>query len=691
MEDSPYIRWSRAFESETKRAPSTGRTLGTLRYAPVYFPGDVEPDTSVPGFFPYGRGARASMYGGRPWTLRQYAGFSTAEESNAFYRASLAKGQRGLSVAFDLPTHRGYDSDHERARGDVGKAGVAVDSVEDMKRLFHQIDLGAVSVSMTMNGAVLPVLAAYLVAAEEQGVALATLQGTIQNDILKEFLVRNTYIYPPDASMRITTDVISFCSAHMPRFNPISISGYHLQEAGASAELELAYSLANGLEYVKSAVESGLDVDQFAPRLSFFFGVGMDFFLEVSKLRAARILWARLIARRFGAKNPDSLRLRMHCQTSGVSLTAQRPINNTVRTAVEAMAAVLGGTQSLHTNAYDEALALPSDEAASVARDTQLILREETDLTHVVDPLAGCYLVEDLTAQLVAQTESLLSEIEAQGGMVAALARGGPQARIARSAAERQSEMDRGTRRLVGVNCYRDEAEEAQVEVRFVENEAVLKTQVAALESLRRKRDQAAVQHSLERLRQAARDESQNLLAASFECMKMRATVGEVSAALEQIYGRYRGEMALSAGVYGAKMGDDERFRSLTERVALFTERNGRRPRVLVAKLGLDGHDRGAKVVASGFADAGFDVDLGSLFQTPREVALAAVESDVHIIGVSSHAGVHCRLVPELIHELRELDAGHMLLVLGGIIPKGEHEHLMRQGVAHIFEPGVRR
>ncbi len=680
--------WRAIAEKETKGPVSPHLSPGGVEYQPVYLGEQVRGDDSTPGAFPYVRGVRASMYLGRPWTVRQYAGFSTAEESNAFYKQCLSQGQRGLSVAFDLPTHRGYDSDHPRARGDVGKAGVAVDSVQDMLILFDGIKLDEVSVSMTMNGAVLPILAAYIVAAEERGAARRELRGTIQNDILKEFLVRNTYIYPPLPSMRIVRDIITFCSKELPLFNPISISGYHLQEAGASEDLELAYTLANGLEYVKQAIDSGLDVDQFAPRLSFFFGIGMDFFLEVAKLRAARHIWAKLMRERFAPKDPNSLRLRMHCQTSGVSLTAQRPHNNIVRTTVEAMAAILGGTQSLHTNAFDEALALPTEQSAQVARDTQLILRDETDLAKVVDPLAGCYLVEDLTHQLTTRVEAMIAEIERNGGMVQAIENGIPQAEIAKAAAVRQAQLDSGSRPVIGVNRHVDETS-ADVEVRIIEDEGVVRTQKDRLEGLRKSRDEPSVAAALEQLRGAARDEKANLLEVTVECMRRRATVGEVSLALEDVFGRHVTSANVVSGVYGGAMAKEEDWEGLRGRVAAFASERGRRPRLLVAKVGMDGHDRGAKVVASGFADAGFDVELGPLFQSPAEVARAAVDGDVHVVGISTHAGGHRVLVSDLMDELARAGGRDIVVVCGGIIPKSDHPALLQAGVAAVFEPGI--
>lgn len=643
---------------------------------------------SLPGEFPFVRGPYASMYTSRPWTVRQYAGFSTAEETNAFFRQALASGQTGLSVAFDLATHRGYDSDHPRVRGDVGKAGVAIDSVEDMKELFAGIDLGAVSVSMTMNGAVLPVLAAFIVTAEEQNVKEEALRGTIQNDILKEFLVRNTFIYPPEPSLRIVGDVIEHLSAHAPKFNSISISGYHLQEAGATAELELGYTLANGLEYVRSALSRGLAIDDFAPRLSFFFGIGMSFFVEVAKLRAARLLWAELLKERFSPKNPASLKLRTHCQTSGVSLTAQEPFNNVIRTALEALAAVLGGTQSLHTNAFDEALALPSDVAARVARNTQLILAHETGIRDVVDPLGGSYYVESLTAKLAEQARAVIAEIDEAGGMARAIASGLPKRRIEEAAARRQARLDRGDEVIVGVNAFRAETE-TPIDVRFVDNQKVRERQLARLAELKRTRDNTAVTRALAALESAASFGTGNLLALSIEAMRARATVGEVSEALARVFGRYEPALPTVRGVYAAGMVSDERFAQLLERVERFARAAGRRPRLLVGKLGQDGHDRGARVIAAGFADAGFDVDVAPLFQTPEEVARQALDNDVHVVGISTQAGGHLTLVPELIQALRAANAGDILVVCGGVIPPQDHRALLDAGVSAIFGPGT--
>ncbi|RYZ07837.1 MAG: methylmalonyl-CoA mutase [Myxococcales bacterium] len=641
---------------------------------------------ALPGQYPYVRGLRASMYGGRPWTIRQYAGFSTAEESNAFYKEALAGGQKGLSVAFDLPTHRGYDSDDERARGDVGKAGVAVDTVEDMRRLFEGIPLDAVSVSMTMNGAVLPVLAAYLVAAEEQGVSQRQLSGTIQNDILKEFLVRNTYIYPPEPSLRITTDVIQFASAALPKFNPISISGYHLHEAGATAALELGLTLADALEYVRAVVERGLGIDQFAPRLSFFFAIGMDFFSEIAKLRAARLLWATLLRERYAPKDPRSLELRTHCQTSGISLSAQDPLNNVVRTAFEALSAVLGGTQSLHTNAFDEALALPSDASARVARATQLVLQHETGVPGVVDPLAGSYFIERLTHDLAAQARAVLGQVEEAGGMVRAIQSGLAQRLIETAAAERQARVDRGQDVIVGVNRFQAEPQPA-LSLRRIDSGRVRELQTARLAEVKRSRNQAEVERALAELAEAAR-RGLNLMPPSVSAMRARATVGEVSEVISGVFGRHAAMSHAVRGVYQKQFETDEAWLALRERTARLAVQLGRQPRILVAKLGQDGHDRGAKIIASGLSDLGFDVDLGPLFQTPAEVARRAVDSDVHLLGISSQAGAHDELLPALLEELRSLGAPDIQVVLGGIVPAEDGQRLRGLGVKAVFGPG---
>ncbi len=656
---------------------------------PLYTEADLEgleARDSLPGAAPFVRGVRATMYANRPWTIRQYAGFSTAEESNAFYRANLAAGQMGLSVAFDLATHRGYDSDHPRVVGDVGMAGVAIDSVEDMKILFDGIPLEKMSVSMTMNGAVLPVLAGYVVAAEEQGVTQEQLSGTIQNDILKEFMVRNTYIYPPEPSMRIVADIIEYTAEHMPRFNSISISGYHMQEAGATAVQELAFTIADGLEYVRTATDRGLDVDAFAGRLSFFFAIGMNFFMEVAKLRAARLLWARVMSR-FEPKSPGSSMLRTHCQTSGVSLTEQDPYNNIVRTTLEALAAVLGGTQSLHTNSFDEALALPSDFAARIARNTQLVIAEESGVPRVVDPLGGSYYVEALTHALAVHAWELIEEVEALGGMTKAVESGMPKLRIEEASARRQARIDRGEEVIVGVNRYRL-SDEPEVDIRAVDNTAVRESQIARLERVRATRDEATCRAALERLADGARTDG-NLLALAIDATRARATVGEISGVLEQEFSRHRAEVRTIAGVYGGAYEGDESYQRVREQVDAFAASEGRRPRMLVVKMGQDGHDRGAKVIATAFADLGFDVDVGPLFQTPEEAARDAVENDVHVVGVSSQAAGHKTLVPELVAQLRKQGGDDIVVVCGGVIPAGDYEFLRDAGVAAIFGPGT--
>jgi methylmalonyl-CoA mutase len=647
---------------------------------------DLPAQDTLPGFAPFVRGPYATMYANRPWTIRQYAGFSTAEESNAFYRAALAAGQKGLSVAFDLATHRGYDSDHPRVEGDVGKAGVAIDSVEDMAVLFEGIPLDTMSVSMTMNGAVLPIMACYIVAGEEQGARHDQLSGTIQNDILKEFMVRNTYIYPPEPSMRIVSDVIGYASREMPRFNTISISGYHMQEAGATADLELAFTLADGVEYVRAAIAAGLDVDAFAPRLSFFFAIGMNVFMEVAKLRAARLLWAELMAP-FAPASEKSLLLRTHCQTSGVSLTEQDPYNNVVRTTVEALAAVLGGTQSLHTNAFDEALGLPTAFSARIARNTQLILAEETGIPHVIDPLAGSYYVESLTHALADRARELIAEVEALGGMTAAVASGMPKLRIEEAAARRQARVDRGEDVVVGVNRYVP-ADVEVVDVLDIDNTAVRQAQIARLERTRAERDEEACQAALAALREGAAGTA-NLLELCVVAARARATVGEMSDAMEAVFGRHQATVRSIAGVYGAAYEGDEDYAAVVAEVAAFAEAEGRRPRMLVVKMGQDGHDRGAKVIATAFADLGFDVDVGPLFQTPAEAARDAVDNDVHVVGVSSQAAGHKTLVPQLIAALRDLGADDVTVVCGGVIPPGDHAALREAGVAAIFGPGT--
>jgi len=659
---------------------------------PLYTAEDLEglaDLTSLPGFPPYLRGPRATMYANRPWTVRQYAGFSTAEESNAFYRANLAAGQMGLSVAFDLATHRGYDSDHPRVVGDVGKAGVAIDSVEDMKILFDGIPLDRMSVSMTMNGAVLPVLAGYIVAAEEQGVPPEKLGGTIQNDILKEFMVRNTYIYPPAPSMRIVADIIEYTARNMPKFNSISISGYHMQEAGATAVQELAFTLADGLDYVRAALSRGLKIDDFAPRLSFFFAIGMNFFMEVAKLRAARLLWTRLMSQ-FAPQNPASLALRTHCQTSGVSLTEQDPYNNVIRTTIEAMAAALGGTQSLHTNALDEAIALPTPFSARIARNTQLILQEETGIAHVVDPLGGSYYVESLTASLAAAAMKLIGEVEALGGMTKAVESGMPKLRIEESAARRQARIDRGEDVIVGVNKYQSDGEPAkELHLLDIDNSKVRESQIARLRKLRAGRDESKCRAALDALTAAAESGKGNLLALSIEATRARATVGEISDALEKVFTRHRATTRSISGVYGAAYAGDTGFQRIQAEVRGFAEEEGRRPRLLVVKLGQDGHDRGAKIIATAFADIGFDVDIGPLFQTPEEAARQAIENDVHVIGVSSQAAGHKTLVPQLVTALRAAGADDILVICGGVIPPQDYEFLLKAGVAAIYGPGT--
>ena len=640
----------------------------------------------IPGEAPYTRGVKATMYAGRPWTIRQYAGFSTAEESNAFYRRALSAGQQGVSVAFDLATHRGYDSDHPRVEGDVGKAGVAIDSVEDMKILFDGIPLDKVSVSMTMNGAVIPILASFIVAGEEQGHSRAVLSGTIQNDILKEFMVRNTYIYPPEPSMKIIADIIEYTANEMPKFNSISISGYHMQEAGANLVQELAFTLADGREYVRTAIAAGMDVDKFAPRLSFFFCIGMNFFMEAAKLRAARLLWSRIMAE-FEPKNPKSSMLRTHCQTSGVSLQEQDPYNNVIRTAYEAMSAVLGGTQSLHTNALDEAIALPTENSSRIARNTQLILQEETGVTNVVDPLAGSYYVEKLTHDMAEAAWKLIEEVEELGGMTKAVATGMPKLRIEEAAAQRQAGQDRGTDVIVGVNKYRRETEDA-IDIMDVDNVAVRDSQIKRLESIRATRSQGDVEHTLFELSRRAK-EGGNLLEAAIEAARARATVGEISMAMEEEFGRHRAEVKTLAGVYGAAYEGDEGFAAIQKSVEDFAEDEGRRPRMLVVKMGQDGHDRGAKVIATAFADIGFDVDVGPLFQTPAEAAQDAVDNDVHVIGISSQAAGHKTLAPQLVKALKDAGAEDILVICGGVIPQQDYQFLYDAGVKAIFGPGT--
>jgi len=686
-------QWSKA---AAKSAP--GGDVGALNWVtpegltvkPLYTAADVAglPHTdTLPGFEPFVRGPQATMYAARPWTIRQYAGFSTAEESNAFYRKALAAGGQGVSVAFDLATHRGYDSDHPRVTGDVGKAGVAIDSVEDMKILFDGIPLDKVSVSMTMNGAVLPVLAGYIVAAEEQGVGQHQLAGTIQNDILKEFMVRNTYIYPPEPSMRIVGDIIEYTAREMPKFNSISISGYHMQEAGATQALELAFTLADGQEYVRTAIAKGLNVDDFAPRLSFFWAIGMNFYLEIAKMRAARLLWCRIM-KGFGATNPKSLMLRTHCQTSGWSLTAQDPYNNVVRTTIEAMAAVFGGTQSLHTNSLDEAIALPTEFSARIARNTQLIIQEETHITSVVDPWAGSYMMEKLTQDMADQAWALIEEVNAQGGMIKAVDSGWAKLKIEASAAEKQARIDSGADVIVGVNKYKL-AKEDPIDILDVDNVKVREAQIARLKQIKATRDAEAVQAALAALTQAAETGEGNLLDLSIQAMRVRATVGEVSDALEAVFGRHRADTHKVSGVYAAAYDSAEGWAKLQAEIAAFGDEQGRRPRVMIAKLGQDGHDRGAKVVATAFADLGFDVDIGPLFQTPEECARQAIENDVHAVGISTLAAGHKTLVPAIIAELKKQGADDIIVFVGGVIPAQDYDFLFDAGVKGIYGPGT--
>lgn len=648
---------------------------------------DVEHLNFAAGIPPYLRGPYSTMYVMNPWTIRQYAGFSTAEASNAFYLRNLKAGQMGLSVAFDLATHRGYDSDHERVVGDVGKAGVAIDSVEDMKILFHQIPLEKISVSMTMNGAVLPILAFYIVAAEEQGVTQELLSGTIQNDILKEFMVRNTYIYPPAPSMRIISDIFAYTAKHMPKFNSISISGYHIQEAGATADIELAYTLADGLEYIRTGIQAGLDIDQFAPRLSFFWAIGMNHFMEIAKMRAARMLWAKIV-QQFNPKNPKSLALRTHCQTSGWSLTEQDPFNNVARTCVEALAAAMGGTQSLHTNALDEAIALPTDFSARIARNTQLFLQEETGITKVVDPWGGSYYVEYLTDQIAQRAWTLIEEVEQLGGMVKAIELGIPKMRIEEAAAKKQARIDAGQDIIVGVNAFKTE-EASDIDILDVDNTQVRTNQIERLKTIKANRNEESVQKCLELLTEAAQTGTGNLLALSVAAARQRATLGEISFALERVFGRYQAQTRTISGVYSKEISMDENFVKARQLANAYADKIGRRPRILVAKVGQDGHDRGAKVIATGFADVGFDVDIGPLFQTPEEVAQQAVENDVHIVGISSLAAGHKTLVPQLIKALKDWGREDIVVVCGGVIPKKDYDFLLEKGVFSVYGPGT--
>ena len=686
--------WEKLVEKETKGRTTDEMTWQTpegIAVKPLYTVEDtvgIDHMDNLPGFAPFKRGPKATMYAGRPWTVRQYAGFSTAEESNTFYRKNLAGGQQGLSVAFDLATHRGYDSDHPRVEGDVGKAGVAIDSVEDMKILFDSIPLDKVSVSMTMNGAVLPVMASFIVAAQEQGVEPEQLAGTLQNDILKEFMVRNTYIYPPEPSMRIVSDIISYSAELMPKFNSISISGYHMQEAGATNVQELAYTIADGIEYVRTAINSGMDVDKFAPRLSFFFAIGMNFFMEIAKLRAARILWATLMEEKFSPKDQRSLMLRTHCQTSGVSLTSKDPYNNIVRTTIEGMAAVLGGTQSLHTNSFDEALGLPTEFAARIARNTQLVLQEETGITKVVDPLAGSYYIESLTNELVEAALVLINEVEDMGGMTKAVESGMPKLRIEEAAALRQVAIDRGNDVIVGVNKYQL-SEEPEIDVRDIDNSSVRDAQIQRLNRLRAERDSIACDKTLAAITEAAKSGEGNLLSLAVEAARERATDGEISDALEEVWGRHRAQTRSISGVYSSAYEGDEKFMKIKQKVEEFAEQQGRRPRMLVVKMGQDGHDRGAKVIATAFADLGFDVDVGPMFQTPEEAARQAIENDVHVVGVSSQAAGHKTLVPQMIESLKSQGAGEIIVICGGVIPPKDYDELTAIGVAAIFGPGT--
>ncbi|MDK1024150.1 MAG: methylmalonyl-CoA mutase [Gammaproteobacteria bacterium] len=687
-------QWRALATQQLKGKPPEELNWGTAEgieakalYSKEDLPGEEQQQT-FPGLPPYTRGPQATMYAGRPWTIRQYAGFSTAEESNDFYLKSLAAGGQGISVAFDLPTHRGYDSDHARVTGDVGKAGVAIDSIEDMKILFDGIPLDQVSVSMTMNGAVLPILAGYIVAAEEQGVTQEQLTGTIQNDILKEFMVRNTYIYPPAPSMKIVGDIIVYASKQMPKFNTVSISGYHIQEAGAPAAMELAYTLADGKEYIRTALAAGLDIDQFAPRLSFFWGVSMNFYMEIAKMRAARLLWARIVAE-FKPNNPKSSMLRTHSQTSGWSLTEQDPYNNIIRTTIEALSAVFGGTQSLHTNSLDEAIALPTEFAARIARNTQLIIQEESGITNVIDPWGGSYMMESLTAAMADKAWSIIEEIEAQGGMVKAIESGMPKLRIEAAAARKQARIDLGEDVIVGVNKYLAEADE-EVEILEIDNQAVLKAQLKRLDELKHSRDADAVAQSLEVICQCAKTGEGNLLDLAIKAVRVRATVGEISMALEKEFGRYKAHAQTVSGIYGKAYQNDADWQRIRADISTFVEKYGRRPRMLVCKMGQDGHDRGAKIIATAFADVGFDIDLSPMFSTPEEVARQAIENDVHVVGVSSQAAGHKSLVPSLIEELKAQGDTEIIVVVGGVIPKQDYEFLYNAGVKGIYGPGTK-
>lgn len=693
MKTHPHFEaWQKAAQKEIKSKPIEELSWNTnegITVKPLYTAEDIENlglTNTLPGFFPFLRGPYASMYANQPWTIRQYAGFSTAEESNAFYRKNLAAGQKGLSVAFDLATHRGYDSDHERVVGDVGKAGVAIDSVEDMKILFDGIPLDQMSVSMTMNGAVIPILAMFIVAGEEQGVSQSKLSGTIQNDILKEFMVRNTYIFPPEPSMRIVSDIIEYTSKNMPKFNSISISGYHMHEAGANAVQELAFTIADGIEYVRAAVSRGLSIDDFAPRLSFFWGIGMNFFMEIAKMRAGRRLWAELI-QEFQPQNPKSMLLRTHCQTSGWSLTEQDPYNNIIRTTIEALAAVLGGTQSLHTNSFDEAIALPTPFSARIARNTQLIIAEESHVTKVIDPMAGSYYVESLTESLYQEAKKLYNEVQTLGGMTKAISSGMPKLKIEESAARRQALIDQGLEVIVGVNKYQT-SDETDVEVLDIDNQKVREQQIARLEAMKATRNNDDVENALSEITRIAR-EGGNLLQAAVTAARARASVGEITQAMEEVFRRHEATVQTVSGVYAANNAHNEGFEKVHAQVEDFANKFGRRPRMLIAKLGQDGHDRGAKVIATAFADLGFDIDVGPLFQTPAEAARQAVENDVHVVGISSQAAGHKTLVPELISELAKAEADDIIVVVGGVIPHQDYEFLYQSGAKAIFGPGT--
>jgi len=693
MSDSNFCEWEKLLNKESK-----GKALSDfikdspegIKIKPLYTEDDLKGNSdyqSLPGMAPYIRGPRATMYTGRPWTIRQYAGFSTAQESNAFYRKALGAGAQGVSVAFDLATHRGYDSDHDRVVGDVGKAGVAIDTVEDMKVLFNEIPLDKVSVSMTMNGAVLPILANYVVAAEEQGVKPELLSGTIQNDILKEFMVRNTYIYPPTHSMKIISDIFAYTSKNMPKFNSISISGYHMQEAGADAALELAYTLADGKEYIETALKSGLKIDTFAPRLSFFFGIGMNFYMEIAKLRAARLLWHEIVSK-YNPTNAKSTMLRTHCQTSGWSLTEQDPYNNIIRTTIEAMAAVFGGTQSLHTNSFDEAIALPTEFSSRIARNTQIILQEETGITGVVDPWGGSFMMEKLTQDIAERAREIIKEVDELGGMAKAIEKGVPKLNIERSAAGKQARIDKGDDVIVGVNKYKTDTED-HVDVLEIDNVKVREGQLKSLAKIKSDRDQKAVDAALSALETYAQEGTGNALELAVTAARARATVGEITSALEKHWGRFKDQARTVSGVYGSAFEQDENWMNIKVRINNFEKKHGRRPRMLVAKMGQDGHDRGAKVIATAFADVGFDIDLAPLFSTPAEVAKQALDNDVHVIGVSSLAAGHKTLVPSLIAELKKLDANDIIVVAGGVIPKQDYDFLFEAGVKGVFGPGT--